>query len=360
MSSSHSDGHTAPPPDANVRHAPGQVIKPDEATSERAEPRGYLGANATILRVILRRVLQMFPVALVVTFIVFSTTLLLPGDPTVAMLGEGSSAADRAVLRKDLGLDLPVPVQYVRWLGNVLQGNFGRSLLTGEPVVNMLARRAPVTIELALLAVAFATVIGIPAGIVAAVWRNSWIDIAASVISVCSLAIPYFWGGILLIMLFAVRLQWLPSGGTVGFFEDPLKNLQSMLLPMVALGAHFAALIMRQTRTSLLGVLASDYVRTARAKGVPEPRVVVRHALRNALLPVVTVIGLQIGILLGGAVVTETVFSLAGLGRMLIDGIFARDFPAIQGAILVLVFGILIVNLLTDLSYLVLDKRIAR
>ena len=302
----------------------------------------------------------MCPVALVVSFLVFSTTLLLPGDPAITMLGEQSSAAQRAVLRTQMGFDLPIPVQYGRWLMRSLSGDFGSSLATQEPVAHMLETRTPVTVELAMLSVVLGAAIGVPAGIVAAVRRNRWPDMLASFIAMLGLAVPFFWAGILLIMMFSIHLNWLPSSGYVPFLVDPIGNLKAMVLPTITLGSTLAALVMRQTRSAMLEVMSADYIRTARAKGGREPRVIFHHALRNALLPVITVVGLQVGTLLGGAVVTETVFSLSGLGRMIVEGIFQRDFPAVQGAILVIVFGILIVNMLTDVSYFVLDKRISR
>ncbi len=311
-------------------------------------------------RYLLSRLMQIVPVALVVSFLVFSTTLLLPGDPTITMLGEQSTAAQRAALRNQMGFNLPVPVQYGRWLIRTLSGNFGNSLSTQEPVSHMLATRTPVTMELAIFSVILGAVIGVPAGIIAAVKRNTWADMLASLIAMIGLAVPFFWAGILLIMVFSIHLGWLPSSGYVPLTVDPLGNLKMMILPTITLGGTLAALVMRQTRASMLEVLAADYIRTARAKGAREPRVILLHGLRNALLPVVTVVGLQIGTLLGGAVVAETVFSLSGLGRMIVEGIFQRDFPAVQGAILVIVFGILFVNVLTDLSYFVLDKRIQR
>jgi peptide/nickel transport system permease protein len=313
-----------------------------------------------VTRYLLSRLAQIVPVALVVSFLVFSTTLLLPGDPTITMLGEQSTAAQRAALRDQMGFNLPVPVQYGRWLIRTLSGNFGNSLSTQEPVSHMLVTRTPVTVELAILSVILGAVIGVPAGIIAAVKRNTWADMFASLIAMIGLAVPFFWAGILLIMVFSIHLGWLPSSGYVPFTVDPLGNLEMMILPTITLGGTLAALVMRQTRASMLEVLAADYIRTARAKGAREPRVILLHGLRNALLPVVTVVGLQIGTLLGGAVVAETVFSLSGLGRMIVEGIFQRDFPAVQGAILVIVFGILFVNVLTDVSYFVLDKRIQR
>jgi peptide/nickel transport system permease protein len=313
-----------------------------------------------VTRYLLSRLVQIVPVALVVSFLVFSTTLLLPGDPTITMLGEQSTAAQRAALRDQMGFNLPVPVQYGRWLIRTLSGNFGNSLSTQEPVSHMLATRTPVTVELAILSVILGAVIGVPAGIIAAVKRNTWADMLASLIAMIGLAVPFFWAGILLIMVFSIHLGWLPSSGYVPFTVDPLDNLKMMVLPTITLGGTLAALVMRQTRASMLEVLAADYIRTARAKGAREPRVILLHGLRNALLPVITVVGLQVGTLLGGAVVAETVFSLSGLGRMIVEGIFQRDFPAVQGAILVIVFGILFVNVLTDLSYFVLDRRIQR
>ena len=313
-----------------------------------------------MIRYVALRIAQMAPVALVVTFVVFSTTLLLPGDPALAMLGEQSTEAQRIALRHSMGFDLPIPLQYGHWLEHVVSGDLGRSLTTQEPVAEMLGHRAPLTLELALLSVVLGMLVGIPAGVFAAVRRNTWVDAVASVGAMCGLAIPLFSAGILLVMLFSIHLNWLPSSGFVPLFRDPVGNLRSMVLPAITLGGSLAALVTRQTRAAMLEVLSADFIRTARAKGAREPRVMVHHALRNALLPVVTVVGLQIGTLLGGTVVTETVFSLSGLGRMVVDGIFQRDLPAIQGAILVIVLSILVVNLLTDIAYHLVDVRVAR
>ena len=307
---------------------------------------------------IVRRLLQLIPVLLVMSIVVFSISLMLPGDPTTAVLGEDASLQDRAALRQELGLDQPIPVQYGRWLARAASGDLGLSLKTREPVAEMLAARVPVTFELALLAVLLSLMLGIPLGILAALKRNSWIDSLVSAVSLSSMAIPYFWVGILLIMLLSIQLGWLPPSGYVPFFSDPFANLRLMIMPVITIGTAQAALVMRQTRTAMLQVMSQDYVRTARAKGASEIRVVFGHALRNSLIPVITVIGLQMGALIGGAVVTETVFSLPGLGRMIVDGIFERDFPVVQGAILVVVLGVLIVNLLTDLSYTLVDRRV--
>ncbi len=306
----------------------------------------------------IRRIAQLIPVLLVMSMIVFATSMMLPGDPTTAILGEDASLADRAALKAEMGLDQPIPVQYARWLGKALTGDLGKSLRTQEPVAQMLASRVPITLELALLAVIVSVLIGVPLGIFAALKRNSWIDSLLSAVSLSSMAIPYFWVGILLIMLLSVRLGWLPPSGYVPFFEDPIANLKLMIMPVITVGTAQAALVMRQTRTAMLQILSQDYIRTARAKGAGEGRVILSHALRNSMIPVITVVGLQMGALIGGAVVTETVFSLPGLGRMIVDGIFVRDFPVVQGAILVVVLGVLLVNLVTDLSYTLVDRRI--
>lgn len=305
-----------------------------------------------------KKLAQMLPVAFFVTIIVFALTNLLPGDPTVTILGEQASPEQRAAVRVEYGLDKPAPVRYVTWLARVAQGDFGRSLRTREDVGAMLAARIPVTLELGFLSILIAVAIGMPAGILAARFRGSLIDVAASLIAMSSVAVPYFWMGVLLIMLFSLKLGWLPPSGHIRFLDDPGGNLRLMVMPALTIGTAFAALVMRQTRASMLQVLSMDYIRTARAKGLSERLVLIRHALRNALIPIVTVIGLQIGALLGGAVVTETVFALPGLGRMLVDGIFQRDFPVIQGAILFIVIAVFAVNLLTDLLYRAFDPRV--
>lgn len=308
-------------------------------------------------RVLAGRVAQMAPVALIVTVVIFGLTNLLPGDPTITILGEQASAEQRARARAAYGLDDPVPVRYAAWLFRAAQGDLGRSLRSGEPVVQMLRNRVPVTLELSALSILVAVAIGLPAGVLSARFRGGWIDIAASLASLCGMAIPYFWLGVLLILLFAVNLGALPPSGYVAFSVDPAANLRHLVLPALTIGLAFAALVMRQTRSAMLQVLSQDYIRTARAKGLWEGTVVLRHGLRNALIPVVTVIGLQVGALLGGAVVTETVFAMPGLGRMLVEGIFQRDFPAVQGAVLFIVAAVLAVNLATDLLYAVLDPR---
>ena len=311
-----------------------------------------------MVRRILLRLTQLASVLIVTSMVIFAMTQLLPGDPTVTVLDENATAAQRETLRDAMGLNDPVALRYVRWAGRALSGDLGASIRTREPIAGMLLARFPVTLELTFLAILLSVVIGIPAGIVAAKFRGTWIDLGTGVVTMSGMAIPYFWLGVLLIMVFAVNLRWVPPSGYVPFGADPLRNLQLMVLPTVTVGTSMAALVMRQTRTAMLEALGQDYVRTARAKGLSEARVVLKHTLRNALNPVVTVIGLQFGALMGGAVVTETISSMPGLGRMVVDGIFNRDLAVVQGAIIAIVLSVTLVNLATDLLYTVLDRRV--
>lgn len=307
---------------------------------------------------LVRRLVQLVPTILIVSMIVFSMTLALPGDATTAILGEDATLEQRERLRQELGLDKPAIVQYGIWLSNLAQGDLGTSLKTGQPVAEILALRVPVTLELTILSMLLAVAVGVPLGVLAAVNRGSFTDLGIGFVAVSSLAIPYFWAGMLLIMLFSINLRWLPPSGYIPLFEDPLANLRGMVLPAITVGTAMAAFVMRQTRAAMIQVLSQDYIRTARAKGVSNRDVILHHALRNCLIPVTTVVGLQVGTLIGGAVITETIFSLPGLGRLIVDGIFARDFPVVQGAILIVVFFVLIVNLVTDLIYTALDPRV--
>lgn len=304
------------------------------------------------------RVLQMLPVAFILSLVVFSMTMLLPGDPTITMLGEYATPAQREQARIEYGFDKPVPVQYVRWLERVAEGDLGRSLRTREPVIDMLKARLPVTIEVAVIAITIAIFIGIPLGVIAALRRNTLVDAAVSGVALSGLAVPHFWAGILLIYLFSRWLNLLPPSGFVRFSVDPALNLKLMIMPALALGGALAALIMRQTRASMLEVLSADFIRTAQAKGLWRSRIFFHHALRNSLIPLATVVGLQFGHLLGGAVIVETIFNIPGLGRMLVEGIFTRDAPAVQGAIIFIIFAVLVVNLATDLIYALIDPRI--
>jgi peptide/nickel transport system permease protein len=311
-----------------------------------------------MLPYVLRRLVTMVPVLLVVSVVVFSLIHLTPGDPVSIMLREEADPATAAALRAALGLDRPLPVQYVVWLGRAARGELGRSIRTNQPVSEAILQRLPVTLSLAGAATMLALVIALPAGILSAVRRNSAADVAGTLVALTGVSLPNFWLAILLIFLFSVTLGWLPPLGWVSPARDFWGSLRSLVLPAVTLGAAVAAVVMRMTRSSLLEVLQLDYVRTARAKGLGEAPVLLRHALRNALVPVVTVVGLQAGALLGGAIITETIFALPGVGRLLVDAIFQRDFPVVQGVVLFLALNFLLVNLLVDLAYAGLDPRI--
>jgi peptide/nickel transport system permease protein len=311
-----------------------------------------------MLPYVLRRLGTMVPVILVVSVVVFSLIHLTPGDPVAIMLREEADPATAAALRTALGLDRPLPVQYLVWLGRVARGELGRSIRTNQPVSEAILQRLPVTLSVAGAATLLALVIALPAGIVSAVRRNSAADVAGTLVALSGVSLPNFWLAILLIFLFSVTLGWLPPLGWVSPARDLWGGLRSLVLPAITLGTAMAAVVMRMTRSSLLEVLQLDYVRTARAKGLGAPAVLLRHALRNALVPVVTVVGLQAGALLGGAIITETIFALPGVGRLLVDAIFQRDFPVVQGVVLFLALNFLLVNLLVDLAYAGLDPRI--
>ena len=309
-------------------------------------------------RYLLQRLVGMVLMLLVVSVASYSVVRLLPGDPVLAMLGEGGDPAVIARVRTDLGLDQPAPVYFLVWLGRAAQGDLGRSIQSNQPVMALLHDRLVPTLELSLLAAVLALLIALPLGTLAAVRRGSILDLGASSFAMLGLAIPNFWLGILLILVISLGLGWLPPSGWRDPFREPLQSLRYMVLPAVTLGLAFAASTMRQVRSSVLDVLAQDYLRTARAKGLAERLVVVRHALRNALIPVVTVIGLMLGRLLGGAVVTETIFAIPGIGRTMADAIFSRDFPIVQGTILMMALVVLLFNLIVDVLYGLLDPRI--
>jgi peptide/nickel transport system permease protein len=307
-----------------------------------------------------RRLLYFIPVIFLVTVVVFSITMLLPGDPALAFLGEANMRDKVAyeAMRTELGLDRPLPVQYVRWLGKALQGDLGRSVRTHEAVAAALAARLPVTLELAAVSLGIALLIAIPVGIVSATRPNSTLDTVATVVAVSGVALPEFFVGILLIYLFAVGLQLLPPSGFVPFSAGLWPNLKSILLPALSLGLALNAVTMRQVRASLIEVMGEDYITVARAKGLSEGTVIRVHALKNAMIPVITVIGLQVGRLFGGTVVVETIFAFPGMGRLAADSIFFRDFPALQGVVLVMALAVLVCNLMTDVLYAYVDPRI--
>jgi peptide/nickel transport system permease protein len=307
-----------------------------------------------------RRLLYFIPVIFLVTVVVFSITMLLPGDPALAFLGEANMRDKVAyeAMRTELGLDRPLPVQYVRWLGKALQGDLGRSVRTHEAVTAALAARLPVTLELAAVSLGIALLIAIPVGIVSATRPNSTLDTVATVVAVSGVALPEFFVGILLIYLFAVGLRLLPPSGFVPLSAGLWPNLKSILLPALSLGLALNAVTMRQVRASLIEVMGEDYITVARAKGLSEGTVIRVHALKNAMIPVITVIGLQVGRLFGGTVVVETIFAFPGMGRLAADSIFFRDFPALQGVVLVMALAVLVCNLMTDVLYAYVDPRI--
>ena len=309
---------------------------------------------------VVRRLLQMIPVLAIITFIVYALMFAIPGDPARALVGPGESLDEEQleIIRKEHSLDKPVIVQYGLWLTRALKGDLGRSTQNYRPVAEELKDRAQVTLQFGIVAWLLAVLIGVPAGIVSAVYRGKPVDFIATVLSIAGVAIPNFWLGIMSILLFGVILGWLPTQGYVDIFEDPAEGFRHMILPAFALGITSWALIMRQSRSAMLEVLTQDYVRTARAKGMRPRSVVWVHALRNALLPVVTVFGLQTGRIFAGAVVIETLFGIPGMGQFMIQAIFARDFQSVQGAVLLMALAVLFANLITDLVYAWLDPRI--
>ena len=312
------------------------------------------------MRVILGRLLSLLPVLFGLCVLSFTLLAMVPGDPVTAMLGLEADPGAIAALRAKYALDDPLPLRFLAWFGQVLQGDLGRSVQTGRPVLGTVATALVPTLQLGAAATVVSLLIAIPAGIVAAARRNGPADLVASIIALCGLSLPSFWLGLLLILLFSIFLPLLPSSGYAPFLQDPGAAFAHLVLPALTLGAAMAASTMRMTRAAMIGVLGADYVRSARAKGLSPRRVVWRHALRNALLPVVTLVGLQIGQLLGGVVITESVFSWPGIGKLTVDAIFARDFPVVQGSILVTATLFVLINLATDLLYAVLDPRLRR
>ena len=309
-------------------------------------------------QVVVRRLLATIPVLLLVTAGVFTLLHLTPGDPIDAMMAESVDAQAKETLRKELGLDRSIPVQYATWMGRVLRGDLGRSIRNGEPVIENVGRRIRPSLQLALMAMAISLSIAFPVGIVSAVRRNRPVDRVSTTFALFGICMPNFLLALLLIFFFGVTLRWLPISGYTDPLEDPVAGLRSLVLPAVTLGLALAAVITRTLRSSLLEALAEDYVRTARAKGLSEGRVVRGHVLKNALIPVVTVLGLQLGTLIGGAVITEYVFALPGVGRLVVDAVFARDYPTVQGVVLLIAAGFIASNFLVDVLYGFLDPRI--
>jgi peptide/nickel transport system permease protein len=309
-------------------------------------------------RYLLRRLVESVITLFLATVVVFLGIRALPGDPARTMAGEESDPEAIAAINAAYGFDQPLPVQYVRYLGKAFTGDLGVSPRTGLPVAESILHALPVTLELALLAMLVAVLIGLSAGVVAAVRRRGPAEWAANSVALLGLSVPNFWLGQMGVLLFAVYYGILPASGYVPLFEDPVENLRRMIMPAIVLGTGLAALIMRQTRSSMLEALTADYVRTARAKGLPRRQVIVGHALRNSLIVVVTIVGLELGALISGAVVTENIFVLPGFGRLTLDAVFTRDYPMIQGVVLFTATAYIMINLLVDLLYSVIDPRI--
>ena len=304
-----------------------------------------------------RRIAQIVPTIILVSMLVFGLQQLMPGDPALVLAGEQPDPQMVAQIRKELWLDRPVPVQYVHWIGNVLQGNLGRSWRIQEPVAQLVAQKLPVTAQLACMAFVIAVLIGVPTGVLSAVKKNSVWDYAANAIGLAGLSTPNFWLGIMLILLVSVQLGWLPPSGYVPLTEDWRQSLATTIMPAFVLGNAIAAVLMRHTRSAMLTAMSQDYVRTARAKGLREWMVVIRHALRNALVPVVTLGALELGGLLSGAVLTEQVFSIPGFGKLIVDAVFNRDYPVVQGVVLVTAAIYILLNLLADVLYVLINPR---
>ena len=295
---------------------------------------------------------------LFLTALVFFLMQAALGDPVVLMLGRDADPATIARLRQDLGFDRSSYVQYLDWLGRLVRGDWGRSFRTAQPVLEAISARLPVTLELTFLSLTLAVGLAVALGILAAVRASTLLDFGISLLTALGTAMPNFWIAILLILLFALHLRVLPSSGTVPFVEDPLGNLRTMVLPTITLSAAYFSNLARLTRAKMLDALQSEYVRTARAKGLGEARVLWVHALRNSLLPVLSVLGISVSRLFGGAVVTETIFALPGVGVLLVDAILGRDFPVVQGVIIVVTIGVFLTNFLVELGYAVVDPRV--
>ncbi len=304
------------------------------------------------------RFAQILPTLLLVSVLVFCLQQLMPGDPARVIAGEDQDPAAIAQIRAELWLDKPLPVQYVHWLGKLLHGDLGYSWRNREPVMQLVEEKLPVTLQLSAMAFIIAVLIGVPTGVIAAVERNTIWDWLANAIGLAGLSTPTFWLGIMLILLISVDLGWLPPSGYVPLTQDWVRSWATTIMPAFVLGNAIAAILMRHTRSAMLTALGQDYVRTARAKGLSELLVITRHALRNALIPVVTLGALELGTLLSGAVLTEQVFSIPGFGKLIVDAVFNRDYPVVQGVVLVTAFLYVALNLIADVLYVVINPRL--
>ena len=310
-----------------------------------------------MLSFIARRLAIAIPTIILVSVFVFFLQKLLPGDPARVLAGEERDPETLAFIREKYHLNEPILAQYFYWVGGMLRGDFGISLRTNQPVLELIGDKLPVTIQLAVMAMVIAMIIGIPAGIMSAVRKGTPVDYAANIIALSGLSIPNFWLGIMLIMLVSVNLGWLPASGYESPFVDPVRSLETMIMPAFVLGTALAATLMRHTRSAMLGILRADYVRTARAKGLTERVVVLKHAFRNALLPIVTLSALLFGELLAGAVLTEQIFTIPGFGKLIVDAVFTRDYAVVQGVVMCTAVGFILMNLIADVLYFVLNPR---
>jgi peptide/nickel transport system permease protein len=311
-----------------------------------------------MLSFLAKRLLQLIPTLFFVSLLIFGLQQLLPGDPALAMAGEERDPQVLEQIRRQYRLDQPFHIQYVYWVAGVLSGNLGESMRLKEPVLTLILQKFPVTLQLALMAIVISLAIGLTAGVISAVRRNTRIDYAVNVLALAGISTPNFWLGILLIFLFSVYLGWLPASGYVSPFEDFWLSLKTTILPAFVLGNSFAAVLMRHTRSAMLQAMTSDYVRTARAKGLSERVVVLKHAMRNALTPVITLGALELGTLLSGAVLTEQVFSIPGFGKLIVDSVFNRDYAVVQGVILITATLYILLNLAADVLYILVNPRL--
>jgi peptide/nickel transport system permease protein len=311
-----------------------------------------------VLSFLPRRLLQLIPTLFLVSVLIFGLQQLLPGDPALVMAGEEKDPEVIEQIRKQYRLDQPLPMQYLYWIGGVLQGDLGESMRIRQPVAQLIAEKLPVTLQLATMAMTFALLIGIPAGVLSAVKKGTAWDVGANVFALWGLSTPNFWLGIMMIFLFSVQLGWLPASGYVSPFEDLGQSLAATVMPAFVLGNAIAAVLMRHMRSAMLQAMSADYVRTARAKGLHERVVVLRHALRNALTPVITLGALEFGTLLSGAVLTEQVFSIPGFGKLIVDAVFNRDYAVVQGVVLVTATVYIVLNLLADVLYVLVNPRL--
>jgi len=311
-----------------------------------------------MIEFLVKRIATILPTLVFVSMLIFGLQQLLPGDPAVILAGEERDPNVIAYLHRKLHLDDPLPVRYGYWIGGVLRGDLGESVRTQQPVLDLVAQKLPVTIELAVMAMAIALLIGVPAGIISAVGRGTAWDVAANAFALWGLSTPNFWLGILMILLFSVQLGWLPASGYVSPLENLRENLAAMIMPAFVLGNAIAAVLMRHTRSAMLQVLNADYVRTARAKGLSERVVILKHSLRNALTPIITLGALEFGTLLSGAVLTEQVFTIPGFGKLIVDSVFNRDYAVVQGVVLVTATAYIALNLLADIAYFAANPKL--